>query len=270
MAGGISQKGNGFEIWRQLFVHFAGGTTAVKHGGQMRLKDFPKCRDSHKLKAHLDAWANCLEEFGAEMYAAPGMLTTMAIDLLPEDLENEVIDQPELDTHTKVIAWVKRRLEYKRQKKMADFAWRDSGRVNAVTGFDVDDDHKLDVPPPPPPHEAPRNLMKAVNQLTQVVAALNGGGDQRGQNPNMQTGARSPRPRSPGGKAGFSWDPEHCWHCAGNHGRETCKECLVIMKKANGNAPRAEWKTLPGYQSAKAKAYAKWKESRKSQVNHLG
>ena len=42
------------------------------------------------------------------------------------------------------------------------------------------------------------------------------------------------------------------------------------MKKANGNAPRAEWKPPPGYQSAKAKAYAKWKESRKSQVNHLG
>lgn len=55
------------------------------------------------------------------MYAAPDMLTTMAIDLLPEDLENKVIDLPELNTHTEVIAWVKRRLEYKRQKKMADY-----------------------------------------------------------------------------------------------------------------------------------------------------
>ena len=85
LAGGVSQKGNGFEVWRQLFVQFAGGTTAVKHGGQMRLKDFPKCRDVLKLEAHLDAWTNCLEEFGSQMYAAPGMLTTMAIDLLPED-----------------------------------------------------------------------------------------------------------------------------------------------------------------------------------------
>ena len=54
------------------------------------------------------------------MHAAPSMLTTMAIDQLPEDLENEVIDLPELDTHTKIIAWVKRRLEYKRQKSKCD------------------------------------------------------------------------------------------------------------------------------------------------------
>ena len=54
----------------------------------MRLKDFPTCRSVLKLEAQLDAWTNCLEELGSEMYAAPGMLTTMAIDLLPEDLEN--------------------------------------------------------------------------------------------------------------------------------------------------------------------------------------
>ena len=190
----------------------------------MRLKDFPKCRDVHKLEAHLDAWAICLEEFATELYAAPGMLTTMAIDLLPEDLENELIDQPELNSHTKVIAWVKRRLVYKRQKKMADFARKDGGRVNAVTGADIDDDHTLDVPPPPSPHEAPRNLVKAVNKLTQMEAALNGRGDQRGRDANRPTGSRSPRLRSPNVKAGFPWDPENCWHCAGKHRREICKE----------------------------------------------
>ena len=271
LAGGVSQKGNGFELWRQLFVQFAGGTTAVKHGGQMRLKDFPKCRDIHKLEAHLDAWTNCLEEFGSELYAAPGMLTTMAIDLLPEDLENEVIDIPELNTHTKVIAWVKRRLEYKRQKKMADFARKDGGRINAITGID-DNDHQPDmaVPPPPQPHEAPRpekNLMKAVNQLTQLVAALNGGGAQRGRGAKP-TGARSPRSQSP--KTKFFWDPEDCWHCKGKHRREDCKEWITIMKKHNGNIPRSQWKPPPGYQSAKAKAYAKWKESNPARVNHLG
>ena len=140
------------------------------------------------------------------------------------------------------------RLEYKRQKKMAEFARKDGGRVDAVTGADIGDDHTLDVPPTPSLHEAPRHLVKAVNQLTQMVAAPNGNGDQRGRDANRQTGDRSPRLRSPNVKTGFSWDPENCWHCAGKHRRETCKQWLAIVKKHNGNAPRAEWKPPPGYQ----------------------
>ena len=95
-------------------------------------------------------------EFGTETYAAPDMLTTMAIDLLPDDIENEVIAQPELDTHTKVIACVKRRHEYKRQKKMAEFARRDGGRVNAITGIE-NDDHQLDAVHPPPQPRSPES-----------------------------------------------------------------------------------------------------------------
>ena len=37
--GGKAEEGNGFEIWRQLYRQYAGGSQGVKFGGQLRLKD---------------------------------------------------------------------------------------------------------------------------------------------------------------------------------------------------------------------------------------
>ena len=77
LAGGKAEEGNGFEIWRQLYRQYAGGSQVVKFGGQLRLRDWPKCTSMAKLEAHHDGWQACLDEYGTEMYAAPNMLRTM-------------------------------------------------------------------------------------------------------------------------------------------------------------------------------------------------
>ena len=109
LAGGRDQAGNGFEVWRQLYLQYAGGSSAVRHGGQARLKDWPKCTNIMNLEAHLDGWKACLDEYGHEMFAAPGMLRTMLLETLPDEFENDVLDRPELIDHEQILAFAKRR-----------------------------------------------------------------------------------------------------------------------------------------------------------------
>ena len=75
------------EIWRQLFRQYSGGTEVVNFGGQMRLKDWPKCTNVANLETYVDAWKNCLDEFGSEFYATPGMLRFMFMSVLPDEIE---------------------------------------------------------------------------------------------------------------------------------------------------------------------------------------
>ena len=77
LAGGKAEKGNGFEIWKQLYRQDAGGSQVLKFSGQLRLKDWPKCTSIAELEVHLDGWEACLDEYGTEMCAAPIMLRTM-------------------------------------------------------------------------------------------------------------------------------------------------------------------------------------------------
>ena len=91
LAGGKTEAGNGLEIWRQLFIQYSGGTEAVRTGGQLRLKDWPKCTSMSKLEQHLDDWKNCLDEYGSELYSAPTMLRSMLLGILPDELEQEAI-----------------------------------------------------------------------------------------------------------------------------------------------------------------------------------
>ena len=109
----------------------------MKHGGRARLKDWPKCTNVANLEAHLDSWKACLDEYGQELFAAPSMLRTMLLEILPDEFEAEVLDRPEIIDHEQILAFVKRRLEYKRQKKLAEHARKHGGAmINAVSYHD--------------------------------------------------------------------------------------------------------------------------------------
>ena len=281
LAGGKAEKGNGFEVWRQLYRQYSGGTEIVNYGGQMRLKDWPKCTNVQNLEAHMDSWKSCLEEYGSELYAAPSMLRTMLIGILPAEIENEIMDKPELERedYVGIFQWVKKRIEYKRQKALADFARKSGGGlVAAVTsagqaasdsGSDIQYPVHVDpftdagksktspgtsatVAPPPPSLEG----MPTRQEMRELINALK----------RQPSRARSPSPRNPrnprtdGAKVKFAWNADDCWHCAGKHKREDCQAWQKLMKAHNGTTPRAQWKSPPGYVSAKAKAYAAWKE----------
>ena len=279
LAGGKSETGNGFEVWRQLYRQYSGGTQIVNYGGQMRLKDWPKCTHVLQLEAHLDSWMACLEEYGSELYAAPNMLKTMLLGVLPSEIENEIMDKPELDgaDYKGIFDWCKKRIEYKRQKALAEFARKSGGNLVAALIPDVSQSTasgmEATYPTPIDPFAVPENQSRSsaptpvaaaptppagyptIEQMNELIAALKGQPARPPRNPRPKAGAR-PAP----GKTKFIWNPDDCWHCKGKHKREECPAWQKIMKAHNGSIARAQWTSPPGYISAKAEAYAAWKE----------
>ena len=62
------------------------------------LHQFPKCRSEKELEEHLDAWEEMLDKYGGQLIEyAPGHVRVMLIKTLPHDIENELLDHPELD-----------------------------------------------------------------------------------------------------------------------------------------------------------------------------
>ena len=234
LAGGKSETGNGFEVWRQLFRQYSGGTQVVNYGGQMRLKDWPKCTNALQLEAHLDSWMACLEEYGSELYAAPNMLKTMLIGILPQEIENEIMDKPELEgnDYRGIFDWCKKRIEYKRQKALAEFARKSGGNIIAAVIPDAaqsadaksetvypipidpfaqpvaQDVKDLPSPPPAAATPAPPPGYPSVEQMNELIAALK---DQSGRpvRPKPKTKARAQPTTS---KVKFNWADDACWH----------------------------------------------------------
>ena len=276
LAGGKGETGNGFEVWRQLFRQYSGGTQVVNYGGQMRLKDWPKCTNVLQLEAHLDSWMACREEYGSELYAAPNMLRTMLLGILPQEIENEIMDKPELEgkDYKGIFDWCKKRIEYKRQKALAEFARKSGGNIIAAvipdasqstaSGYEtvypipIDPFAQPEIQPQPPAPvivaPSPPAGYPTIDQMNELIAALK---NQPGR-PTKKPTAKA-RAQKNDNKKKFMWDPDDCWHCKGKHRREDCSEWQKLMKAHNGATPRSEWKSPPGYVSAKAKAYAAWK-----------
>ena len=286
LAGGKTEAGNGLEIWRQLFIQYSGGTEAVRTGGQLRLKDWPKCTSMSKLEQHLDDWKNCLDEYGSELYSAPTMLRSMLLGILPDELEQEANERPELVNHELIIEWVKRRLVYKRTKLLAQHARKGTGSI--VNMIKTEDDEGAqpwpeDVPRPEDGSQRVSRRQRSERPLSRpepeapptwlpdlIHAIRNENGNNSGGGGGGRRDVRKPK----ADKARFYWAPDRCWHCGGVHKRETCTPWVKIMKDHNGNKPRAEWKSPPDYVSAKAKAYKKWrlenpKPAKKGRINSL-
>ena len=128
LAGG--SMGNGFEMWRLLFLDYQGGSDAVQFGGIRRLQEFPKCTSMSKLSEHLDDWVDVLATYGEELSHCPRLLKNMVMGVLPKQLGDEVLEKsykPELRTYDSIIAWAKRKVINVRQKELSEFSRRPAG-----------------------------------------------------------------------------------------------------------------------------------------------
>ena len=167
------------------------------------------------------------------MLAAPDMLRTMLLDILPEEYEEEVLDRPEIIDHEQIIAFIKRRLEHKRQKKLAEHARKHGGAmVQSINtpvsaASEVKEPHISPVaqtlPPPvaPPEFAIMRELLNAINDQKS---------QSRGRPQDRSKKPGSPRTRSTSGPR-FAWDPNDCWHSKGKHKREQCTDWIKIIKR---------------------------------------
>lgn len=64
---GINIEGNGFELWRRIFLENECASELVALAGRSKLMAFPQCRDKRKFGQHLCEWIDMLQTHGADI-----------------------------------------------------------------------------------------------------------------------------------------------------------------------------------------------------------
>lgn len=121
------ELGNGFELWRKLFVDNKGNDAAIDYGGIQRLQQIPRYTQQSlaKLSEHLDDWTTILGKYGAELEQCPRLLRSMLIQILPKDMEEKIVNKgykPEFQDSKSIIAWAKAKTLVLRTKELSELA----------------------------------------------------------------------------------------------------------------------------------------------------
>ena len=196
------EKGNGIEMWRWLYAEFQGGSDAVRLGGARRLQEWTRCNKMESLSAHLDDWVECLQTHCAELLAAPGILRTMILGVIPSEFEDELLAKPHIKTWQEIVQWCKIKTVYKRQNILAEAARRPGGgRVNSVLAYVESSDQADGTPAQAPDESEPPAWFK---DYISKLGPRPGGGSQAARKPASPAGNRAQRVRM---------NFEGCWHC---------------------------------------------------------
>ena len=263
LSGG--EMGNGFEMWRRLFIDFQGGSTAVEFGGVRRLQEFPKCTSLSKLSEHLDDWTDVLATYGSELEHCPRLLRNMVLSIIPKNLEDEILDQgddPKFRTYVDIIQWCKRKVITLRTKELSELSRKPPGasRVNALRQHDDEPNARTtDDTPPPLSWEGMKKEIVAV--LRESIGQTN---HQAPVSPPPQVHAVTREQRKGDKGKGRGKSPstkfffKGCWHCGKEepkHNRQNCPLFEAILKRANpGVSDRKLMKLPDGYKGAYEKA----------------
>ena len=266
LSGG--EMGNGFEMWRRLFIDFQGGSTAVEFGGARCLQEFPTLTALSKLSGHLEDWTDALTTYGSELEHCPMLDRNMMLSIIPKNLEDEILDEgddPRFRTYTDIILWCKRKVITLRTKELSELSRKPIGasRVNALR--QIDDEPNTRATDNTPPQLSWEGMKK------EIVAALR---DSVGQTnrpepvpppPQVHAVTREQRKgdkgkgrgKSPGGGTKFFF--KGCWHCGKDteprRNRQNCPLFEAILKRANpGVTDRKQMKLPDGYKGAYEKA----------------
>ena len=172
--------GNGFELWRRLFLEFQGGSDAVEFGGVRRLLDFPKCESLTKLSEHIDDWLDVLSNYGTELASCPTLLRNMLLGILPRSLEQEILDKahrPDFKTYQGIIAFCRQKVTQARTKELPELARKPPSHVKSLKGKDFDYDGARGGDPDGP---AVAQNLSWQQMKDELIAALRSSGDVEG------------------------------------------------------------------------------------------
>ena len=102
-------------------------------GGARRLQEWTRCTKLEGLSAHFDDWVDCLQTHCTELLAAPGILRTMILGVIPNEFEDELLAKPHIKGWQESVQWCKIKTVYKRQKILAEATRQPGGtRVNSL------------------------------------------------------------------------------------------------------------------------------------------
>ena len=110
LCDGKSETGNGFLMWRRLFVDNKGPGEPVEFAGVEALRLYPSCSKLSDVGSHLDGWIELLDAYGSEFLgalSAPRMLRSMMLNILPKELKSEILKDKTLQNagYIELIDW---------------------------------------------------------------------------------------------------------------------------------------------------------------------
>ena len=226
-------EGNGFELWRALFVQFEGGDEFVKLDGRTQLQNFPVISNTNGISDKLRDWQHQMNKFGGDI--GPTTRKTMLLKILPEHLRQDVLKYGMHDCD-RIIHWIAQTQTWSRSEEILK---KRKGAVSAVLSDGYGNGPSpggVDIPVPPTPAVSPE-LVAA------IVAAV--GAQPRGRERSRSPGNRT-RTKSPMALARDSFPKGHCYHCdSPDHsrtanaktGRAGCEKFAKILKDNGGKLP---------------------------------
>ena len=203
--------GNGFEIWRSLRAKFEGSGAILDVAGT-------DC--FHALEEMLDKYGGQLIDY------APAHVRVMLIKMLPTEIETELIDNPQLDSWEKILAWCRSRLRYKNQKFLASYLRPGSSRMSALRHDESSDSDDDDEPSKRATRGRDTTGRPDPRDMETMIAAM------------VRKQMKGNRTTSPARdqKKRFIWD-KGCHECGGDHMRSECGTWRKLMSENNGRMP---------------------------------
>ena len=68
---GVTQRENGFILWRNLFREHVGEKTIMEDAGGECLRTYGQCTSLRNIPAHVDGWLELLDSHCPEMCECP-------------------------------------------------------------------------------------------------------------------------------------------------------------------------------------------------------
>ena len=248
LAGGKTEEGNGFAVWRRLHRDNQGEGQIVDYAGTQCLREYGQCSKLEDVSVHIDGWYELFEMYGRELESAHMMTRGMFLDIIPKELKTEILREPTLQNagHRALAQWCRNRVLVLTSEKMAEVKRKELTARSKIGSL-----HEA-VPTgeggqPSNPAEAPPWFAQFATQM----AALRTPAPKAGRKSSPR---RSP---SPGRRQNLiDWPPGRCFHCGSdNHTRDKCEKFAKMMAEANkGITNKKDWKPPEGYKSAIAKA----------------
>ena len=84
---------------------------------------WPRCNDLKELQQHLEDWEHHLRKYGKDLLNSPDDLFQRALELIPSNMEDEIMARENFTTFEEAIAWCRKRtlrLRHVSQSKMVD------------------------------------------------------------------------------------------------------------------------------------------------------
>ena len=208
------EEGNGFELYRNLFREFEGGSTIVRMGGRKLLNNFGRPQKGEDIQKHFEDWQCLLGKYGADLMANPDECYYRALEVIPAEFEEEIVMKPEIRTMQDIFHYVSRKTTH--QRHMAQQRALIQSRLKRSPMSELS----------PKPKE-----MNIDDIVARTLAAV--------QNAKANPRDKGKREKSPGPQPGKFWFKPDCWWCgADGHQKRDCNLYKKMLADNGGTRPK--------------------------------